>query len=238
MRGFFGCTFVALASFGHSVTFFDEFFVPGGLVSYEAPYTVWGGAIHGGGVTPSGNPGGALFLRTFAEENFGIVSASGAERHLISKTFQYSTETHGALSTVNFSLDLRTLDAPGIFSVPPPASIQRILLRQNSTIYYGDSDAISNPEPMVWTTYSRSGMTSQDFYSSTGAHPDFSASASAIEVGLHYKWDFVDFDPYGVVDHHYDNLRIELNPVPEPSSLVLAVVLVTGISRRKATRPI
>src|SRR5207245_2107188 len=102
------------------------------------------------------------------------------------------------------------------------------LLLSQGGVLYNDLLGVS-ATGNSWLHTSMMGRTASDFVRVNGSagHPDFSAAGSAIEFGYLGKFSGAGFFES---DTGIDNLSINVNAVPEPSTLLLASLAALGLA--------
>ena len=179
----------------------------------------------------SGNPAPSLDFNVDWTVNTTFAIFDG----LINSNFTYDPGSAGAISTINFSLDKNVTFTPGtvVFSNASGSA----LLEQGGKFYL---DGITGPAFVAgaWQTVSATGLTASDFalYDfttntlDTTQHPDFSAGGGVIDFGFRTGLGHNNTLGTGFFDSLSDNLSFTIQPVPEPSSVWLALTLLLGVA--------
>jgi len=185
-----------------------------------------------------GNPGTALQINTTAPTGNGSYSQG-----FINNTFAYNPLTQGTISSISASADKNlginyagtgfgntfrpTIEQDGIFylaAIPGP------------TLNTGAGGGSTG-----YNTISRSGLVATDFQQydfTTGSfialiHPNF--AGDAMLFGLTQITQIVGGPTNAALFAEYDNLHLDIAPVPEPASLVLfgSALAGLGLVRRR-----
>jgi hypothetical protein len=183
--------------------------------------------------TSCGDPGNALE----AIFNWGGAPEVNATLVLgvINSAFTYDPSTQGALWNISTSIDASEANTMGY----PPDPYYFLLIEQDSNYYYGLVNFDSNQSG--FQLLSATGLVALNFAQfnpSTGvttssSNPNF--NGDTMEFGL-YMIEGALFAPANSATLTYDNLTLQLNSVPEPSSLFLMAAALAGLTllrRRK-----
>ena len=132
----------------------------------------------------------------------------------------YDPKTQGAIGSINYSEDgiiISTTAPPGIVGRGMDIFQDGVFYRSltSTGVFYALTDT-------TWTTFSLAGLTAADFTSFTGTHPNFSATGDPMQFG--YLRSNGLFNEVITNVHGIDNWTVTINPVPEPSSLYLAII--------------
>jgi len=182
-------------------------------------------------ITSGGNPGDAVqFTLTFP----GTGTFEGYQG-LISNSWFYDPGTQGALASITFSED-KFIHQDGTITLT--GSNVRLLLLQGGNYYIGAVPV--NPVFDTWAggsgVLTAADFAYFDFVSGTfdaTVHPDF--SSGVLQFGLANYYGLV-LNGGLTLTTNFDNYSATLNPVPEPSSLLLlgsGIVGLSGLARRK-----
>ena len=133
--------------------------------------------------------------------------------------FTYDPKTQGAIGSINYSEDGIILS-----STFPSSVVGRGMdIFQDGVVYrtFASNGGFYALTDTTWTTFSLTGLTATDFGSSSGTHPNFSATGDPMQFG--YLRSNGLFGLQTIVNG-IDNWTVTINPVPEPSSLWLAII--------------
>jgi hypothetical protein len=208
----------AITSSAHAFSYFDGDFAQG---DWSQANVGPGGSGSVAREDPGGNPG--------ARATFTMASDAGLNAWINywRPSFSFDPSTSGALTTISFSQDTfaqrpSTIGQPGVTA---------FLITQGGISYTsGFVSNFSNTPTPEWRTVS-SVLSAVDFQSTTGDHPDFSASGSAMMFGVQRRTQ--GGPPNGSVSW-LDNYSVSAQPVPEPASL--AALLGAGLFLRRRRR--
>jgi len=183
-----------------------------------------GGAVSGWHVGSGGHTGAYRQCRISINAG-GPAAVWGFHRCI---PFSYDPQTQGAIDSVDYAAYL--IGLPGAHNTGPA-------VRQNGVVYaaYG-----LLADDAAWTHKSLAGLTASDFQVIGGtAHPDFSSTGLAFEVGFitGYSTPNPNHGSYSV-DSGIDNWTFIINPVeddviPEPAGLGLLGFAVLLARRRR-----
>jgi hypothetical protein len=180
-------------------------------------------------ITSGGNPGDAIsFIHNFTGPANEYLSVQG----VLNNSWLYDPGTQGALGSIFFSED-KFVDGVDFGS-----SNIRAMIFQNGNYYLAATPVDTTSD--VWvsgaTTFVATDFGLFDFAtgnSDPNQNPNF--ASGAMQFGIANLADVITGGP-GVVTINYDNTFLQLNAVPEPSSLLLlgsGVVGLAGMLRRK-----
>ncbi len=159
----------------------------------------------------------------------------------INNTFQYDPGTHGAITNLQISFDVRTLSwqstpgASGAFFMG--------LLEQGGNYYRTNADILSSAS---WSSFvlDASNASSWDLAGPANGAPNFSATGGPIRFGYRIGTRYIcnsndPAEPCAAIDGlvALDNFRVSVTgtPVPEPVTLVLlGTGLACVVARRRA----
>lgn len=171
-----------------------------------------------------GNPGDNLQILVGVPSSNAVTSMQG----FVNTSFVYDPTTQGALATIDASVDKEFN-----YDATLNSSFFRPLILQDGNYY---AAGISLPVTLgVWLTASQSGLVASDFQLfnfTTGLfdatqHPNF--AGDVMHFGIANRFNQTPISSDSTADIRYDNLRLQLNPVPEPSSVMLAVAGFVGL---------
>ena len=192
-----------------------------------------------------GNPGAALEVTVSASPPSGVAHVG-----FLNNGFTYDPSTQGTIASIAASFEQNltfssTFDGTGFHSGFGP------LIEQDGKYYKADIpgivfSGIPAGTPTGFQTISQSGLVAADFMgydpstnSTLPGEPDFSGDPMlfGLLVGATLTTPISD-QPFTVVEDD-DNLRFDISPVPEPSSLLLlsfafAGLAGFGMARRKS----
>jgi hypothetical protein len=217
-----------------SVTFSDGTFEDGDwtLSVYNFTTTTPGGGSSTATQAPAGgNPGDYRGVSVTVNNAVGQASVNGIYSLNLRTSAVYDPRLHGAVESIDWSLDSNVLSIPAEFSLECG-----VLLRQNGLYfipYVGGSNAGG------WVTTAGAGRRAHDFFSLNGVGSlDFSAIAPPIEFGF-YEFCFTrtHYPAYTAVSG-VDNWSVAVRQVPEPGGVSLSVgaILLGGVSLRRPRR--
>ena len=175
-----------------------------------------------------GNPGSVLNVfhehevdRDEFGDPFGGTDAS-IQSFFINEAFSYTPSSQGAIDTLSFSLDVKTTD---LFS-----SVYFIVgdsLGGSVAQGLSGSGFLSITQDGEWQTLTLSGVTQADL-----SGRDFSGSLP-LEFGFGFLSDTDVSSGAETFLLQADNFKVEINAVPEPSSVLLLSLGVLGLVRRR-----
>ena len=212
---------LASAGLAHAdVTYTDGTFAP----------SSWGFEIVGGGSsTPSqvasgGNPGSYRQINQSVPANTGWFY--GFSRYGTNTATRYDPVSQGAITSVDFSIDARTISTVG-GQVPGLA----MGIKQGSLVYV--QTAFANVGNSSWGFFGSFGLTPADFTCVNGSGTvDFSATGGPLRFGFVTINASFSAQPTGSVSE-YDNYNVVVHNVPAPGALMLAGVGLLAASRRR-----
>jgi hypothetical protein len=185
-------------------------------------------------ILTGGNPGAALQILASSPANVSFDSYQG----FVNTSFNYDPSTQGALMTINASMDKYFGSNVALLS-----NFIRPLIFQGGNYYVAP---ISVPSVLAtWETGSQSRLTASSFELlsfTTGQvdptqHPNFASGPMQFGLANHVSGSAtVQIND----DIRYDNLRLQLNTTPEPTSLVLFAASAVGaivFARRRQSSP-
>lgn len=224
---FLGCLLlpflIPAAAEGAVVTFFDGTFNDADW-ERDVFEIVNGGTVVATQEAAGGNPGEYLHII-----NTVAAGAAGSAVYglYIKPSASYTPSTQGAIIDGTLSIDTQMFAGFG------DGETTRTLLRQDGNLFIRVGMRIDANNVGSWMTKGQT-FTASNFQmiSQTGPgvlvfdptnHPDFSDSGSTIEFGFSTA-DSTQFTTGYTIDGGFDNWRVTLNTVPEPTSLVLLAV--------------
>ena len=179
-----------------------------------------------------GNPGDYRQVSITVYSAVGQASVNGIYSLNLRSTAVYDPQVHGAVASIDWSLDSNVL------SIPPEFSLERgVLLRQDGIYFIPYS---SGGNTSGWVTTARTGLQAHDFFSLNGvASLDLSSTASPITFGF-YEFCFTrtHYPGYTAVSG-VDNWSVAIQQVPEPGGGVItagAILLLGGLGPRRRRR--
>jgi hypothetical protein len=179
-----------------------------------------GGSIDVSASSTAGQPAPSLTIITTTPAS--PQTQFNATEYFLGKAFTYDPTVEGAISSIDWSLD--------VYASIPNFNIAflggAIIVKQNGNIYIHGANVA--PIQGVFETAAQSGVKQNNFNLmvdlTTGAtnsslHPDF--SSGVMQFGTISGWMMpVGLGP-ATVDVKLDNLRIDVTAVPEPDTLAL-----------------
>jgi len=211
---------VPLAAHGAS-TFSDGTFNPSNW-GFE---TIGSGTVTFGQIAAGGNPGQYRQIDQVVNQNTGWFYSFS--RYGTTMPTRYEPAVSGAIASVDFSIDSRTISVlsgqvPGI----------GLGIKQGSLVFM--QTAFFNGFANTWTTYSVNSLTPASFSCINGAGSlDFSASGAPIRFGFITANASFSATTTGSVSD-YDNFFVNVVQVPAPGALALLGLSVPCLLRRRA----
>jgi hypothetical protein len=190
------------------VAFVDTTFAPAGWFVESVPG--WPGqwqSNEGTSFTASqaltGGSGGAYrFMTHYVPAGRSIAVA------YINLSATYNPAVHGAISEIDYREDFIEINPPFVGAEIGVG----FLLRQDGEYFSAGYAALGQT---TWTPYEITGLTAADFLSSSGAHPNFSASAAPIHLGYLRSNSATPGYPPFLTEHGIDNWIVTVTPVAE-----------------------
>lgn len=224
-------------AFADTVSFTDSTFNPANYTETTPFLSSGGDSLHAGQCSTCGNPGDALQITTFIQ-NQNETTAIG----VIGNTFTINTAVQGAITSIDASVDKNLTVSPSDIG---GGNTFHPLIEQDGIIYLASIAGPTVPPPGFTTGYntlSATGLQATDFVEfdfSTGtfgtAHPNFSGDPMSFGLGQIFgSGGNTSF----TLEADYDNLDITVNTaaVPEPGSLMLLGVGLLGLIGVTAAR--
>jgi hypothetical protein len=212
-----------------STVLFDGTFTPGNYAL--STYNPAGATVGFSQSAAGGNPGSAIDI------TISYTAAFNVRAGLISSTLTYNPSVQGAITTIDASGDLY-LDLGQFNGVTNNGRLVWMIEQGGS--YYRALGSIASLAPTTFQSFSSPGLTAAsfgqvDFATNTvngAANPDFSATGGLIRFGLTATFAPSVVTAPGTVLIRHDNLRYEINPVPEPSTWALTALALGGLMIR------
>jgi hypothetical protein len=222
------------------VTFYDGTFNPSDW-SVDAFEKLNGGSANASQALSGGNPG--EYYRIINTVNSGAVNSAVYGLYL-KPTASYTPSTQGAIISGSLSIDTQMFAGFGL------GEATRTLLQQDGKLFIRIGSRIDANNVGSWLTQGQT-FEQNDFQLISSAtvnssgplftdpliHPDFTSTGSTIIFGFSSANSTTGTDGYRI-DAGYDNWRITLNTVPEPTSMVLWAVggfAAIAFTRRRRT---
>jgi len=188
-------------------------------------------------VVAGGNPGKYRSVQLIFSGT-GVSSTGMAVLH--TRASDVYDPAAGAIATIDFSID-------GIvFDNPTPGFAVSIELRivQNGIEFQTGSLAGFQVLQFDWTNFSVTGLTEADFFTSSPATPDFSASGAPIQFGFVTGATTRTSGITVIRTGGFDNWSVTINTmdggaIPEPTCVLLTLLGVVALApwRRKGASP-
>jgi hypothetical protein len=174
----------------------------------------------------AGNPG--AHRESTHNIDLGDVVKSGG----VNQNAAYDPATSGAISFIDFSMDL--LEDPTVFST----SGYSFVVEQNGTRYFSESFSFSNS---AWQNFQNTGLTAADFDTNPvfsvpggvrdGNQPDFAAGASTLTFGYALGNRLgLGGATSGTLVHRVDNWSVTIHAVPVPAAVYLFASGLMGLA--------
>jgi|SRR5271157_497938 len=134
--------------------------------------------------------------------------------------YTYDPKTQGAIGSINYSEDGIIISS----TFSPPGVGRGMDIFQDGVVYrtFQPGDGFYGLTNTTWTTFTLLNLTAANFGSATGTHPNFSATGDPMQFGYLRSNGF--FGAVQTDEHGIDNWTVTISPVPEPSSLWLAMI--------------
>ncbi|REK18333.1 MAG: hypothetical protein DWQ37_04250 [Planctomycetota bacterium] len=174
--------------------------------------------IAGSGSTTEGNPPESVLL-TFAAPASSSLESAAVAYPFFDNEFEFDPTAKGLVESLDFQLDV----LPSVIDGPGQIHVTLALYQDEFFVARGAGESISPGSS--WVPIDGSGLLASDFTPVGGGpgRPDFSQPFQfGYALSADYAIDGLDAEVY------VDNMTVEVTFVPEPSSLVLALVL--GVS--------
>jgi hypothetical protein len=186
-----------------------------------------GGTLNAYQVASGGNPGSYQEVDTTLNGVGGNTPWSNIVAFHQQLNSTYDSSVQGAISSIDFSLDVENHIYVGLAI---GAAIE-----QNGMLYA--PLPLGTNGPTTWTNYTETGLTASSFwhvinspptFAFVPGQPDFSSTGAPISFG-YYTFEATTDVPY-TIDAGYDNWSVTVHSTPEPSTLVLGIAGLAGLS--------
>ncbi|HUT92486.1 MAG TPA: PEP-CTERM sorting domain-containing protein [Thermoguttaceae bacterium] len=144
--------------------------------------------------------------------------------HLFVGGGTYDPSSQAAVQSIDISYDTKTFT--------PPGAASGLFLKQGGVNYIHE---VNSNYYTDWSTVSETGLLATDPWwyvvgssGTSSGSPDFSATGAPMEFGYYtFNWIPLVMEGLTVFDWGIDNFSVTVNPVPEPSTLIVWSLLAT-----------